>query len=98
MSMETPFYGATESLITGGAWTTLEGYLEHYRNNNQSLQGLAQLAMLLFEPLFVVLLNSIHNLARDEKRPLRRIGVCFGVAFATLSSINYFVQLTGQYG
>ena len=75
-------------------WTNLADYSAYVRNNPQFFQNLARFAMLLFGPLFVALLSSIYDYASDETRPLARIGLCFGVIFAALTGINYFVQLS----
>ncbi len=50
--------------------------------------------MLLFGPLYVVLLNCIYDYIPQEKKLLARIGIDFGLAFAVLTGINYFVQLS----
>lgn len=75
-------------------WEDLPGYLAYVAEHDQLFQNLARLAMLLFGPLFVLLLASIHELARGEKRFMARISICFGLMFATLTGVNYFVQLT----
>lgn len=75
-------------------WTNLEDYVFYTQHYGQSLQHLARLLMLIFGPLFVVLLNSIHDAAPADRRVLSRTALSFGIAFAVLSSINYFVQLT----
>jgi hypothetical protein len=75
-------------------WDDMASYLNYVTNNEQTFQNPARFAMLLFGPLFVVLLRSIHDLAPHEKRPLTRIALCFGLAVAALTGINYFVQLT----
>ena len=61
---------------------------------SQILQHIARFAMLLFGPLYVVLLNCIYEHTPQEKRLLARIGIDFGLAFAVLTGINYFVQLS----
>jgi hypothetical protein len=50
--------------------------------------------MLLFGPLYVLFINSCYDHAADDKKVLVRISVLFGIAFAILSSVHYFVQLT----
>jgi hypothetical protein len=75
-------------------WKDLAGYVAYVSNNNQFFQNLARLAMLLFGPLFVILLNCIHDYASPDRRLLVRISLCFGVAFAALTGINYFIQLS----
>lgn len=75
-------------------WTNLEDYIFYTQHYGQSLQHLARFLMLLFGPLFVVLLNCIHDTTLPDRRVLSRIALSFGIAFAVLSSINYFVQLS----
>jgi len=50
--------------------------------------------MLIFGPVYVMLVNSFHDQANAERKTLSRLGLLFGLAFATLSSIHYFVQLS----
>jgi hypothetical protein len=66
----------------------------YFNDNNQIFQHVARLTMLLFGPLFIVMLNSIHDYAADEKKILTRISLHFGVGFAILICSNYFVQLS----
>lgn len=75
-------------------WTNLADYLLFATGRSQILQHVARFAMLLFGPLYVVLLNCIYKHTPPEKRVLARIGADFGLAFAVLTGINYFVQLS----
>ena len=75
-------------------WTDLPAYVAYATDNNQIFQHLARLTMLLFGPLFVVLLNSIYDYTADDKKILARISLCFGLGFAVLICSNYFVQLS----
>ena len=75
-------------------WTNLQEYVEAVRQTNQSWKHLAQFSMLLFAPLFLVLLHSIHELAPRPKQPLSRIAISFGLGFAVLFALHYFVQLS----
>lgn len=75
-------------------WTNLQEYVAAIRQTNQFWKHLAQFSMLLFAPLFLVLLHSIHELAPRPKQPLSRIAISFGLGFAILFSLHYFVQLT----
>ena len=61
-------------------WTDLVTYPAHRREYGQVFQHAAMLAMLLFGPLVVILLSSIHDYAREEVRPLARISVRCGGA------------------
>lgn len=75
-------------------WTNLAEYVATVGQTNQFWKHLAQLSMLLFAPLFLVLLHSIHELAPRPKQPLSRIAISFGLGFAVLFGAHYFVQLS----
>lgn len=75
-------------------WTNLADYLTYYQANDQYFQHIAKFFMLLFGPIYVVFICSFYDYASHEKKALVRMSLLFGVAFAVLSSINYFVQLT----
>ena len=55
-------------------------YLVYRGEHGQVFQPAAMLAMLLFGPLVVILLSSIHDYVREEVRPLARISLCVGGA------------------
>jgi len=55
---------------------------------------MARFLMLLFGPLFVVFINSFYEVVPPGKKVLVRLGIFFGLAFAILSSLHYFVQLS----
>lgn len=76
------------------SWTDLADYVDYVRQSNQTFKVIAQLSMLLFAPLYVVLVNSIHELAPADKRVLSRLALIFGVLFAALVALFYFVQVT----
>jgi hypothetical protein len=75
-------------------WSNLTDYAAHVDAQGSILPDLARLAMLLFGPFFVVLLHSIHEMAREEHKSLVRIGLSFGLGFATLTGAHYFVQIS----
>ena len=75
-------------------WTNLADYVVFANQRSQTLQDIARFTMLLFGPLYVVLLNCIYEHTPQEKRLLARLGINFGLAFAVLTGINYFVQLS----
>lgn len=75
-------------------WTNLAEYVATVQQTDRFWAHLAQLSMLLFAPLFVVLLHSIHEGAPLEKKALSRIAISFGLVFAAFFSMHYFVQLT----
>jgi hypothetical protein len=76
------------------SWTNLSDYVVYENGHNQFLKYLAQFAMLLFGALYVILLASIQELAHDDKKILTRIASYFGIGFAALIGINYFVQIS----
>jgi hypothetical protein len=72
----------------------LADYVSYTQANSQFFPTLARLSMLAFAPTFVVLLNCLHDVAPDDKKILTRLSVHFGLLFAGLVSIHYFVQVT----
>ncbi len=75
-------------------WTDLSDYMAYIQENGQFWASLARLCMLVFAPAFVILLAAIHDYSDDEKKVLSRISQSFGILFAAMISIHYFVQLT----
>ena len=75
-------------------WTNLPDYITFFQTNSQTFQNIAKFFMLLFGPIYVVFINSFYDYASDEKKVLVRLSLLFGIAFAVLSSLHYFVQLT----
>ena len=76
------------------SWTNLAGYVIFTTERSQLPQQIARFAMLLFGPLYVILLNSIHDHTPQGKKLYTRIAINFGLAFAILSGIHYFVQVS----
>lgn len=75
-------------------WDDLDGYLAYVRSGHTFWQDLARWMMLLFGPLFVVLLGSLQELVEGDRRVLARLALAFGILFAGLTGMNYFVQLS----
>lgn len=75
-------------------WTNLAGYVDYVQHSNQTFKVVAQLSMLGFAPLYVILLNSIHELAPADKQVLSRLALVFGALFAVLIALFYFLQVT----
>ncbi|MCB8983179.1 MAG: hypothetical protein H6659_05105 [Ardenticatenaceae bacterium] len=75
-------------------WTNMADFVTYAQGNGRFLQYLAQASMLLFAVLYVILLNSIHELAPTGKKILSRNSLSFGLIFAALSGINYFLQIS----
>lgn len=75
-------------------WTGMADYLKYTEHNSQILQIVAKALMLVFAPLFVVLINSYYEFVPNEKKFLIRLSLLFALGFAILSSMHYFVQLS----
>lgn len=75
-------------------WTNLEEYVHYVRTNNQFFQNFAKALMLLFGPAWVILINSYYEAAMPENKASARLSLLFGLAFALLTSVHYFIQLS----
>ncbi len=75
-------------------WTNFADYVASAKNNQSIFKSLAQLSMLCFAPLYVVLSNSIHEVTPPTKQVATRLGLAFGLLFAMLVGGFYFVQLS----
>ena len=75
-------------------WTDLADYVAYTQANGSFFPTLARLSMLVFAPTFVVLLNCLQDFVADDKKILMRLSVHFGLLFAGLTSLHYFVQVT----
>jgi hypothetical protein len=75
-------------------WTGMPDFVAYAQGNGRFFQYLAQFSMLVFGVLYVVVLNSIHELAPADKKIFSRNSLSFGLMFAMLSGANYFVQIT----
>jgi hypothetical protein len=75
-------------------WTNLPDYLTYTASTNQVLKHVAQASMLLFGPLYLVTLNSIHDLAAPNHKTLTRLSLLYGALFTVLIAAHYFVQIS----
>jgi hypothetical protein len=75
-------------------WTNLQDFIAYSNSCNQSFKYLAQFAMLLFAPAFLVLLHCISDYATEDKKILSRISICFATIFTTCVGIHYFIQIS----
>jgi hypothetical protein len=75
-------------------WTNLQDYLNFTQSHSQVFQNIAKCFMLLFGPLFVLFINGFYEYATEQKKTYVRISLLFATAFAILSSLHYFVQLS----
>lgn len=75
-------------------WTDLADYLDYVAENGRVWADVARVFALLFAVSFVVTLNAVHEFVPVERRILTRISLAFGLLFAGMISIHYFVQIT----
>ena len=59
-----------------------------------SIQPFATVVGFLLTLSFLVVMACIHFYASDEKKVFSLVGLSFAVIYATLISMNYFIQLT----
>ncbi|MDP4268075.1 MAG: hypothetical protein Q8880_11640 [Bacteroidota bacterium] len=86
--------GAIFFFFTTPTWTDIYTYSDFIKTTSGKLLTLCQIAAFAAGPLFILLLCSLHDYVQPEKKILTRIGICFGVVFAVLASMSYFVQIT----
>jgi hypothetical protein len=75
-------------------WANLADFISYSNSYDQSFKYIAQFAMLLFAPAFLILLHSINDYAKEDKKILGRISICFAAIFTTCIGIHYFVQIS----
>ncbi len=75
-------------------WTNLADYVAFATSHDEFFQNLARFTMLLFGPAYVMLLASLHDRVPQEMRLWTRLALCFGIVFAALTGVHYFVQLS----
>jgi hypothetical protein len=59
-----------------------------------SIQPFATIMGFLLTPTFLVVMACIHCYASEKKKVFSLVGLSFAIIYATLISINYFIQLT----
>jgi hypothetical protein len=75
-------------------WTNIADFISFSITYNQSFKYLAQFAMLLFAPAFLIVINCIHDYAQGDKKILTRISIGFVTIFAVCIGIHYFIQIS----
>lgn len=75
-------------------WTNLADYIAFINSNSQIFKNTAMIFMLITGPAYVLLINGFYNIVSEKNRALVRISLSFALAFAVLSCLNYFVQLS----
>ena len=59
-----------------------------------SIQPFATIMGFLLTPTFLVVMTCIHCYASESKKVFSLVGLSFAIIYATLISLNYFIQLT----
>jgi hypothetical protein len=59
-----------------------------------AIQPFATIIGFLLTPSFLVVMACIHSYASNERKVFSLIGLSFAIIYATLISVNYFIQLT----
>jgi len=59
-----------------------------------SIQPFATVVGFLLTLSFLVVMACIHSYASEEKKVFSLVGLSFAIIYATLISVNYFIQLT----
>ncbi len=75
-------------------WTNLTDYIAAAQSSSQTLKLIAQAGMLLFSPLYLLVINSLYEIAPGHQKSLLRLSLVFAAIFATLTGMHYFVQIT----
>lgn len=83
-------------LMTNGVfvWQGLTAYAVTANGPAAPLRHIAQATILLFGPLYVLLINSIYEFLPTPKRMLARASLLFALGFAALSGAHYFLQIS----
>lgn len=75
-------------------WNGMKETADSFSTAYVNFYSLCQVAAFASAPIFVIMLCCIDVYTSQDKKVLSKISLCFGVIFAVLSSINYFVQFT----
>jgi len=59
-----------------------------------SIQPFATVVGFLLTSSFLVVIACIHSYASEERKVFSLVGLSFAIIYATLISVNYFIQLT----
>ena len=75
-------------------WTGLSEFIASIDDTWYLYYTLCQLLAFLTPLLFVLVVNSLHDYAPNNKKILTRISISFAIVFTVFSSINYFIQFS----
>lgn len=75
-------------------WSDFDAYLAYSRTYDRTLVYLAQTCMLVFGPLYVILVAALQDWPAPTHRVYVRAALALAIGFAILTGINYFTQVT----
>jgi hypothetical protein len=75
-------------------WTNVTDFAAYTHKNTQLFKYIAQFMMIIFGVSYTILLGSIFEYTQERKKILARLSIYFGIIFAMLISIHYFIQLS----
>lgn len=76
-------------------WTDLSGFIAYNLQYDQTYKYLAMLFMLLYGICHVICMTCLEQRAEDPgRKTAARLASLFGLGFAILTGINYFIQIT----
>lgn len=70
-------------------WTGIEDYTKTFK----SLQMLTVFPSILLASAYMIFTVSIHYYSENDKKIWSHLSIVFGLMYATISSLNYFVQI-----
>ncbi len=75
-------------------WTNLAKFAEYNSQYNQIFKHIAMIFMLIYCICYVIEMVCLEEWVEQSKRVLAKLAVLFGLGFAILTGINYFIQIT----
>lgn len=78
-------------------WTDLSGYLTFVKGYSQVFQNVARFFMLVFGPLYVILINCFYDHAQGNRKVLARASLLFGLGFAVEPSLFRAIERREAY-
>ncbi|HDR88376.1 MAG TPA: hypothetical protein ENN63_01940 [Bacteroidetes bacterium] len=75
-------------------WTGMSDYLEYAATYPQTFQHLSRWVMLLFGPLWMVLIHAMYERTTGADRCRARLSLLFAIMVALLTGVAYFIQMT----
>jgi len=75
-------------------WTDFSRFLAYQQQHPQSFKYIAQATMLLYPMLYLLMVNSALDTRPINKQFALRVALLFGLGFAVLAGMHYWVQIT----